>query len=153
MSTFFQLKGRGYIADQMITTHPIRGKVINTSVADSIFDGITYMKGAATMKQFFSLMKEDNFSKAISHYFHKYEWKNATIDHFLEEMQHFFDIQHFVLVDWKKMWLETSSLNIIEAKWDPQSNSNSSKLAIRQSAYTSEHPTLRIHSIKVGLFR
>ena len=42
----------------MITTHPIRGKVINTSVADSIFDAITYMKGASTMKQFYYLMKE-----------------------------------------------------------------------------------------------
>jgi aminopeptidase N len=56
----------------MITTHPIRGKVENTSVADSIFDGITYSKGAATMKQLLYLMKEENFSKALSVYFKKY---------------------------------------------------------------------------------
>jgi aminopeptidase N len=67
----------------MITTHPIRGKVENTSVADSIFDGITYSKGAATMKQLLYLMKEENFSKALSIYFKKYEWSNATIDDFL----------------------------------------------------------------------
>lgn len=80
MSAFFQRKGRGYNEDQMITTHPIRGKVENTSVADSIFDGITYSKGAATMKQLFYLMGEENFSKALSDYFPKYEWNNATID-------------------------------------------------------------------------
>ena len=66
MSAFFTRKGRGYHQDQMITTHPIRCKVINTSVADSIFDGITYSKGAATMKQFFYLMGEENFGKALS---------------------------------------------------------------------------------------
>jgi hypothetical protein len=74
----------------MITTHPIRGKVANTSVADSIFDGITYSKGAATMKQLLFLMKEENFSKALGEYFHKYEWNNATIEDFLEYMQRHF---------------------------------------------------------------
>lgn len=56
----------------MITTHPIRGVVINTSMADSIFDGITYSKGAATLKQLLFLMKEHNFSLALAGYFHKY---------------------------------------------------------------------------------
>ena len=41
----------------MITTHAIRSPVANTSVADSIFDGITYSKGASTMKQLNFLMK------------------------------------------------------------------------------------------------
>ena len=67
----------------MITTHPIRGPIANTNVADSIFDGITYSKGAATMKQFCYLMGEEHFAKALSSYFQKYEWKNATIDEFL----------------------------------------------------------------------
>lgn len=58
MAMFLNRKGWGYHEDQMITTHPIRGPVPNTSVADSIFDGITYSKGAATMKQLLFLMKE-----------------------------------------------------------------------------------------------
>ena len=57
-STFFQSKERGYIQDQMRTTHPIRGPIANTDVADSIFDAITYQKGAATMKQFYFMMGE-----------------------------------------------------------------------------------------------
>ena len=65
MASFLQRKGWGYHEDMMITTHPIRGKVANTSVADSIFDGITYSKGAATMKQLLYLMKEENFGKAL----------------------------------------------------------------------------------------
>eukprot|EP00919_Chromeraceae_sp_WS-2016_P053714 GHVR01127533.1.p1 GENE.GHVR01127533.1~~GHVR01127533.1.p1 ORF type:complete len:118 (+),score=0.50 GHVR01127533.1:609-962(+) len=58
MASFLHRKGWGYHEDQMITTHPIRGPVINTSVAESIFDGITYSKGASTMKQLLFLMKE-----------------------------------------------------------------------------------------------
>lgn len=34
----------------MITTHPIAGEVPNTEVAENIFDGITYSKGAAVIK-------------------------------------------------------------------------------------------------------
>lgn len=83
MSMFLNRKGWGYHEDQMITTHPIRGAVANTSVADSIFDGITYSKGAATMKQLLFLMKEENFSKALSEYFKKYEWSNATLIDFI----------------------------------------------------------------------
>ena len=84
---FLNRKGWGYHEDQMITTHPIRGSVPNTSVADSIFDGITYSKGAATMKQLLFLMKEENFSKALSQYFHKYAWSNATLIDFIAEMK------------------------------------------------------------------
>ncbi len=113
MAAFLQRKGWGYHEDQMITTHPIRGKVENTSVADSIFDGITYSKGAATMKQLLYLMKEENFSKALSVYFHKYEWNNATIDDFLAEMQHFFQTNDFTLTFWREIWLEKASLNLI----------------------------------------
>jgi len=57
MVSFLHRKGWGYHEDQRVTTHPIRGEVPNTSVAESIFDGITYAKGAATMKQLMFLMK------------------------------------------------------------------------------------------------
>ncbi len=101
MASFLQRKGWGYHEDMMLTTHAIRGKVANTSVADSIFDGITYSKGASTMKQLLYLMKEENFGKALSEYFHKYEWNNATIEDFLGYMQKYFTIKEFTLTQWK----------------------------------------------------
>jgi aminopeptidase N len=152
MAAFLQRKGWGYHEDQMITTHPIRGKVANTSVADSIFDGITYSKGAATMKQLLYLMGAENFSKALSEYFHKYEWNNATIDDFLAEMQKHFQVTKFTLTQWRELWLDEASLNLIEASWDPNNHAHDAKLTIKQSAFSPDHPTLRIHKIKVGLF-
>ena len=110
---FFQAKGRGYLHDQMVTTHPIRGPIANTNVADSIFDGITYSKGAAAMKQFCYMMGEQNFGKALESYFRKYEWSNATIDDFLAEMQKMLKLEGFTLEEWKVMWLEKASLNIL----------------------------------------
>jgi aminopeptidase N len=44
--------------DQLQTTHPISSDVRNTKIAETIFDGITYSKGAATMKQLMYLMGE-----------------------------------------------------------------------------------------------
>ena len=77
MVSFFNRKGWGYNEDQLTTTHPIRSAVENTQIAESIFDGITYSKGAATMKQLMYLMGEENFSRALSDYFHKYAFTNA----------------------------------------------------------------------------
>ena len=153
MASFVQRKGWGYHEDQMITTHPIRGPVVNTSVAESIFDGITYSKGAATMKQLLFKMTEQRFSKALAAYFHKFEWSNATIDDFLGEMQKEFAIKDFTLVDWRKMWLDVPSHNVIEATWDPEDRSPNAKITITQTPFTPDHPTLRFHLIKVGLFK
>lgn len=71
-SLFSSRKGWGYRADQLATTHPIAGDVPNTEAAESIFDGITYAKGAASLRQLLSLMGEDAFSTAMSNYFTKY---------------------------------------------------------------------------------
>lgn len=56
MLSFFNRKSWGYSDDELITTHPIRSAVNDTFTAESIFDGITYSKGAATMKQLMYLL-------------------------------------------------------------------------------------------------
>jgi aminopeptidase N len=43
-------KAWGYREDQLPTTHPIATEVKNTEVAENIFDGITYSKGAAVIR-------------------------------------------------------------------------------------------------------
>lgn len=57
MLEFLNRKAWGYEEDQRTTTHPIRGPIANTTAADAIFDGITYAKGASTMKQLLFIMK------------------------------------------------------------------------------------------------
>lgn len=57
-------KGRGYTEDQLKSTHPIVLNVLNTDHAISIFDGITYSKGASVLRQLMALIGEENFGKA-----------------------------------------------------------------------------------------
>ena len=67
MISFFWRKRWGYDEDGNVHyTHPIRGVVENTSKALTMFDGITYAKGASVIKMLIYLIGEDNFSKACS---------------------------------------------------------------------------------------
>jgi aminopeptidase N len=151
-ASFTNRKGWGYAEDQMVTTHPIAGDVANTQVAESIFDGITYSKGAATMKQLMFVVTEKDFSKALSEYFHKFAWKNTILEDFIGAMQHQFKSDKFTMDEWKKVWLEKACLNQIEPFWDYHCCKKDAKLLIKQTPVLPDHPTLRMHKIKIGLF-
>ena len=49
--------------------------------------------------------------------------------------------------------MEKASLNQIEASWNPEDKSAHAKITITQTAYTEQYPTLRLHKIKIGLFK
>lgn len=65
---FNSRKSWGIEADSKHSTHSIAGKVQNTEQAKSVFDGITYAKGAATLKQLMFVVGAENFSKAMGTY-------------------------------------------------------------------------------------
>lgn len=105
MAAFVDRKAWGFREDEYTTTHPIRGPVSNTIVADSIFDGITYSKGAATMQQLLFLMGKENFSAGLKDHFTRYAFKNATLEQFMAELQKHFHSEELSLNEWKKFWL------------------------------------------------
>eukprot|EP00331_Platyophrya_macrostoma_P003817 CAMPEP_0176407742 /NCGR_PEP_ID=MMETSP0127-20121128/1572_1 /TAXON_ID=938130 /ORGANISM="Platyophrya macrostoma, Strain WH" /LENGTH=882 /DNA_ID=CAMNT_0017786965 /DNA_START=22 /DNA_END=2670 /DNA_ORIENTATION=+ len=156
MLEFFRRKWWGYRQDQLSTTHPIAGEVEDTAKAESIFDGITYSKGAATMKQILKIIGEEAFSKSMNEYFHKHEWKNTTLEDFISSLQANYKPLNPTypsdLSEWQKMWLQTAGLNELEPHWDPTKTSNKEKIVIKQSAARSDHPTLRTHKLKIALF-
>ena len=142
-------KNWGYNEDQMVTTHPIACEVSNTSKAESIFDGITYSKGASVMKQLYFILGHESFSRNLGVYFSKYAWKNATLTDLLGELSKSSDPSHAVdLEEWNRTWIGTAGLNIVEAVWQ----SGSKQVTIRQSAAMEQHPTLRTHKLKVAFF-
>jgi hypothetical protein len=58
-----------------------------------------------------------------------------------------------VTVDsWRSTWIETASLNTIEAIWDPSSLSTTSSLQLVQRPFSEAYPTLRYHKIQVAFF-
>jgi aminopeptidase N len=153
---FFNGKVWGYRTDQKRTTHPIAGEVVNTDAAESIFDGITYSKGAATLKQLMCLIGEENFGKAMASYFKKFEWSNTTLSDFIASLQNYykpsFQGSPSDLNDWKAEWLQTAGLNECIPLFDPSDNSANAQLRIKQSPVLEAHATLRHHKMKIAFF-
>lgn len=100
-AAFVNREVRGYKEDQLSTNHPVRAPVANTSVALSIFDGITYSKGAACLRQLLFLMSEDKFFAGIQEYFKAFEWQNGTINDLLNFLQKHFTNSELTLQHWK----------------------------------------------------
>lgn len=152
---FLARKFWGYNDDQLITTHPIAGPVESTDKADSIFDGITYAKGAAVLKQLHFILGTQQMTANLARFFAKHAWNNATLRDFLQEM----NVQDLLpegskmdVIEWSAEWLEKAGTNSLEATFD-RSVQGQSELTIKQSAILSDHPTLRNHRIKVAFFR
>lgn len=154
---FMTRKGWGYKEDQESTTHPIAGAVVNTEAAEIIFDGITYSKGAATMRQICSLVGTDGFFKAIGKYFKKFQYRNTVLDDLITVLQEELNSgdqskQHaaFNLANWKRSWLTTSGLNTVQVEWNK--NQGAQTIKLHQGAAMAAHPTLRFHRINLGFF-
>ena len=151
--TFMTRKGWGYKEDQEATTHQIACPVCNTQVADNIFDGITYSKGAATMRQLTALAGEENFSKALSEYFQKHKWGNTDLKDLLDIFKKHLgsrSCEHkaYDISNWQESWLEKAGLNTVSAEW----NQGGSNVKLVQGAVLPEHPTLRFHRIDVAFY-
>jgi aminopeptidase N len=149
---FRDRKSWGYDEDERNSaTHPIRGVVKDTDVAASIFDGITYAKGAAVLKQLMFLLGTAEFKKGIQSYMDRFKWSNATIMDLMEDLRPYFPVEiddH----EWTKTWLETASLNVIETVWDPSDLSAAATLKLKQTAFASEFSTLRYHKVQITFF-
>jgi len=145
------MKNWAYRQDQLITTHPIAGTVEDTDQTLLNFDGITYGKGAAALKQLAATMGIEGFRAGIQLYFKKHEYGNATLHEFLDALQE--GLMHHGeqrdLHEWAHAWLETASVNTIEIDWESENNQIIS-MEIQQSALNT-HPTLRPHFLEIAL--
>lgn len=136
---FYARKAWAYYQDQLITTHPIRADATDTNIAFANFDGISYAKGAAVLKQLMFYIGEESFRKGIQKYFKKFEWSNTELNDFrlcLEE------VYGQSLDKWFHIWFDTTGVNKIETKI------SSNIITLKQ---TSENKILRPHKIKIAL--
>ncbi len=99
------------------------------------------------------LMGKESFGKGIGNYFRKYEWSNATLSNFIEELQKEFKSDFITLQEWKKLWLETESTNILQPAWDISNKNPKAKIQINQSFIDKKFSVLRPHKIQVALFK
>ncbi len=148
---FFSTKNWGYWQDQLVTTHPIETKVQDVRTAKGNFDGITYAKGAASLKQLHFYVGEEGFREGLRNYFKKYAFKNTLREDFIREIA---TASKKDLSGWTKTWLQSAGPQRVKVDWSCKSENGVSKLsrfAIQQTANTSK--VLSPHRTRIGFFK
>jgi aminopeptidase N len=133
--------------DQLPTTHPIVADVPDVESVSLNLDAITYNKGASALQQLVVWVGEDAFFKGINGYFTSHAFGNTELADFLEALE---KASGRDLHAWAGAWLETAGVNTMEADLDVEDGVIRSA-SLKQSA-PPEHPTLRPHRLRVGLF-
>ena len=147
-------KDDAYDRDQLPTAHPLAIHIANTSEAEVIFDEILHAKGAACFRQLVQIIDFDNFCKALNIFCAKYAWKTVGTDEFFNEINAVCleNKRKIDLEQWKRDWIYTPGLNVLEVQWEVSKTGNLEGLIIRQEACNEEFPILRKHYIRLGLF-
>jgi aminopeptidase N len=113
--TFFtRAKAGAYYEDGLKTTHPIAFRVPDTEQTAANFDGITYGKGASTLKQLVYVISRDKFRAGLKDYFDGHAFANATLSDFFAAMT---EASGKDLGPWAKDWIETSGFDAVRAEW------------------------------------
>ena len=66
---FMGRKFEGINADVLKTTHPVVNNIKSVAEAESVFNGISYGKGAAFLKQATKVLGQETLKKALHSYF------------------------------------------------------------------------------------
>jgi aminopeptidase N len=148
-TSFAQLdKAWAYRQDQLPSTHPIAADIPDIESVEVNFDGITYAKGAAVLKQLVAYVGLDNFLTGLRRYFDQYGWANATLADLLTPLE---EASGRELAGWSKQWLETAGVNTLRAEYQTGPDGTITRFAVRQEA-PETHPVLREHRIAIGLY-
>ncbi|GAB2608426.1 aminopeptidase N [Streptomyces capparidis] len=121
----------GYDADQRSTTHPVAPERIDdTAQAMENFDGISYAKGAAALRQLVAWLGDEAFLAGLNEYVTRHRFGNATLDDFLSALTAAGGRDAH---DWAERWLRTTGVDTLRPEPDGG-------------------PVLRPHRVAVGLY-
>jgi aminopeptidase N len=148
-TTFANLfKAWAYRQDQLPSTHPISADIPDVRAVEINFDGITYAKGAAVLKQLVAYVGRDNFLTGVRGYFDRHAWGNTTLTDLLRALE---DTSGRDLTAWSKEWLETAGANTLRPVYEVDADGRFTSFLVTQEA-PADHPTLRSHRIAIGLY-
>jgi len=137
-----------YQQDQLPSTHPVYADIRDLDDVLINFDGITYAKGGAILKQLVAYVGVRPFVAGLRSYFEKYAWGNTRFADLLAELE---AASGRDLGRWSDLWLKTAGVNTVamELVTDPEGIITSA--AVHQTAADS-CPTLRPHRIAIGRY-
>jgi aminopeptidase N len=137
-----------YRQDQLPSTHPIAADIRDIRDVKVNFDGITYAKGAAVLKQLVAWVGQDAFRAGMRSYFVTHEYGNTQLADLLTELER---ASGRDLSSWSTEWLETAGCNTLRASFETGAEGTFTSFSLLQEA-PQEHPTLRSHRVAVGLY-
>ncbi|MEU8222400.1 aminopeptidase N [Kribbella sp. NPDC048915] len=101
----------GLQADQRSSTHPVAADAVKDALASlDDFDGISYAKGAAVLKQLAAYLGDDVFLAGVKAHIKANEFGNAT---FADLVAKWTEAGAVGLEDWAQAWLRTPGLDTI----------------------------------------
>ena len=142
-------KSFGYLQDKMPSTHPVAADVATLTEAIANFDGISYAKGAAVLKQLAAYVGRASFFAGIHGYLAEHGWGNATLADLLRAIT---ASSGKDLAGWSAAWLQTAGPNTLRPEFEVGADGTFTSFAVRQEA-PAAHPTLRPHHIAIGLYQ
>ncbi len=135
----FVRKWWGLQTDQSSSTHPVAPdslKDARQSLDD--FDGISYAKGAAVLKQLAKYLGDDVFLEGVNAHLKAHEYANADLHEFTAKLT---EAGARDLDTWSEQWLRTSGLDTISVE-----RTDAGVVLHRQSPDNSR----RLHKLSVG---
>ncbi|MGK5685020.1 aminopeptidase N [Actinoplanes sp. URMC 104] len=143
-----QRKAWGLRADQRPSTHPVAPEeVTDTDQALLNFDGISYAKGAAVLKQLVAWVGDEAFRAGVNAHFAEHAYGNATLADLLGALS---KASGRDLSAWADVWLRQAQVNTLRTSVT-RDGPVYGEVAIEQTA-VAEHPTLRPHRLGIGLW-
>jgi aminopeptidase N len=134
---FASTKAWGRDADQRPSTHPVAPEAVaDTAAALQNFDGISYAKGAAALRQLVAWLGDEAFFEGVNRHFEAHAFGNATLDDLLQSLA---ASGRRDVHAWADLWLRTTGLDTLQAVDG----------ALRQS---SADGVLRPHRITLGSY-
>jgi aminopeptidase N len=142
-------KGWGYADDQRPSTHPVAPETLaDASLALLNFDGISYAKGAATLRQLAVWIGDDAFIAGLRAYFAAHAFGNATLDDLLAALS---EASGRDLASWAKVWWRQAQVNTLRPEVTLDSQGRYAEVNVVQTA-PADYPTVRPHHLAVGVY-
>jgi aminopeptidase N len=108
-------KLKAYLADQGPAAHPIHQPIHDVAEAASIFDAITYPKGASVLRQLMAYVGEANFQAGMTGYFARHAWGSTTLQDLIDALG---ATSERDLDAWRTGWLETAGTDRLTLQQD-----------------------------------
>ncbi len=144
-----QRKAWAYRQDQLPTTHPIAADMVDLNAVASNFDGITYAKGAAALRQLVAYVGRDSFLQGVRQYFTDHAYGNTTLQDLFDALE---AASGRDLTDWAAQWLQVPGVSTVAAEFECDDEDRFTRFEVHQYL-PPDYPVARNHRMAIGLYK